>query len=592
MERPRQWHVPELLTRQVYRTPFIVYTLALFVVCLTLAVALYALIINSQVSQMRQETQRSFAYAQNTIAQNIQKVDNYFLTLYSDYNLPEQQDFMRFFGNNAETYMTLRLNETTSYNAGSFLENIKNFVSSNRYAIRRISFVAPDNANVIRYEETGNSQISFRMPHNAVGVEHDISDGYVYTRKLLRPGRQSAVLGDVSFLISADTIFEDLKNNTAIDSAVMSAGGALYYTADSTVIPQFQAIYEGANNEGILGSGLLGMLHYATFTSDRYGFKVISTISNRQIVSQNSALFVVVILGTLFIFVSITMLIATRMNYDARALNRIMAVIDQAKSGHFSAIELGIRKDEFGIIAQNLNDMSMQLREHIHREYILRLRQIEADMRTLQQQINPHFLYNTLEVIRSCALINRDDNVADAIYNLGGMFRDMIKGGDEVQLKTEINILSKYLKIMEFKFSDKFFYQIDISPETLERKTIKFWMQPLVENFFVHGFDRASDFNLLLIRERPYEDGVCIEFTDNGAQIPEARLEDINTGLSELAMHGTSSGGIGLKNVYARLLYYYGEHMKMGIRNNEEAGVTVFVVLPKEVERVQTVDRG
>ncbi len=585
--------MPELLKKQVYRSSFIAYTLALFVTCAVVALALCSLIINTQVAQVKQETQRAFESAQNTIALHTQRIDNYFLGLYAEYNQPVLKDFMRFFGKDAEEYMTVRLSETAAANSSnSFIENIKSFVASNRYAVSQVSVIAQQNMNVINYQSNGNSQISFRMPHLTAGPGNNIAKGFVYTKKILQPGDHTVTLGEVSFLISPDGIFDELTHKQYYDTAVISEDGALFFDADEETKQQFRNIYSSAINEGSIGTAFLSTLHYTTVTSDRYGFKVISIVTDRQIVNRNQTLFFFVGLGVLFIFVSVTMLIATRMTYDARYLDRIMQAINHAKSGHFSAIDVERRKDEFSIIAKNLNDMSEQLEEHIHREYILRLRQIEADMRSLQQQINPHFLYNTLEVIRSCALINKDEAVAEAVYNLGGMFRDMVKGDDVIVMQTELDILSKYLKIMEFKYPGKFFYQIDLSAETLSLSTIKFWMQPLVENFFVHGFDKAGDFNLLLIREQQYDDGVCLEFVDNGAQIDASRLQDINTSLLDPDGRVPEHGGIGLRNVYTRLSYFYGSRLRMGLRNNAEAGITVFVCIPKEGVHVSSADCG
>ncbi|HEX2925888.1 MAG TPA: histidine kinase, partial [Ruminiclostridium sp.] len=326
------------------------------------------------------------------------------------------------------------------------------------------------------------------------------------------------------------------------------------------------------------------------FTSEQYGFKLVSLVENSDILYRNSSIFLFVLLGILFIFVSITLLIAMRMSYDARYLSLITRAIDRAKSGKFVTIDIKKRKDEYGIIAGKLNDMSEQLEEHIQKEYILKLKQKEAEMKALQQQINPHFLYNTLEVIRSHALINNDQSVAEVVYNLGGMLRAVVKNKDIITVENELDMLNKYLKIMEFKFRGNFCYQIDVEEEVRSIETVKFWMQPLVENFFVHGFDRTCDYNLLIVNGKAEQDEVVFTFVNNGEKIEPVRLEEINSWLTPDELEASEKSSIGLRNVFARLSFFYGEGIKMKLRNNDEAGITITISIRKGPENVSVAD--
>jgi sensor histidine kinase YesM len=211
-------------------------------------------------------------------------------------------------------------------------------------------------------------------------------------------------------------------------------------------------------------------------------------------------------------------------------------------------------------------------------------------MKALQQQINPHFLYNTLEVIRSHALVNNDESVAEAVFNLGGMLRAVVKNKDIITIDNELDILTKYLKIMEFKFKGKFFYQIDVDKEVRLLQTVKFWMQPLVENFFVHGFDRSSDYNLLIISGKMNMDRVVFKIINNGENINPERLKEINGGLSIIDKENSDNNSIGLRNVYTRLRFFYGDGVEMELSNNEEAGITITISIKKEYVNVSVAD--
>lgn len=580
----------EFVKKQVYRKPFIVYTLSLLLVCTIVCTVLFQLILNSHLEQIKQETLYEFEAAQDSIGFNIQKIDSYFLSLYSEQNRPVLRDFMRFFGNDAETYMMKRIEEVPAQDTGNnFIEDIKNFVRSNQYSISRILFLTSKNSNVIYYETNGVSQVRFRIANQAA-IKNNIAEGYNYTKKISQPGDMSVTLGEVSFLIRAQSIFGNLNKNSIVHVAVMSKDGQLFFNADEKLKQQFRQIYNSEKNSGKLDSGFFSEIHYNVYTSERYGYKMVSLVKNSDIIFQNQSMFLFVLFGILFIFVSITLLIAMRMSYDAKYLSLITRAIDKAKSGKFITIDIKSRKDEYGIIAGKLNDMSEQLDEHIQKEYILKLKQKEAEMKTLQQQINPHFLYNTLEVIRSHALVNNDEGVAEVVFNLGGMLRDVVKNKDVITIENELAMLTKYLKIMEFKFSGKFYFQIDVEDEVRAMETVKFWMQPLVENFFVHGFDRNCDYNLLLISGKIVGDYVVFEIINNGEKIEEDRLETINSWLSSEEKENNDNTSIGLKNVYTRLSFFYGDGLKMKLSNNRESGITISISMKKEEANVSVAD--
>ncbi len=580
----------EFLKKQVYRKPFIVYTVSLFLVCTLVCAVLFQLILNSYVEQIEQEARNEFESAQNSIGVNIQKIDNYFLGLYSEYNRPILQDFLRFFGNDAETYMMKRLKEVPAENIeNNFIEDIKYFVNSNQNAISQILFLTSKNSNVINYAFNGISQVKFRIPNQPV-IKNDIAVGYNYTKKISQPGDMSVTLGEVSFIIRAQSIFGNLNKNPIVNFAVMSKDGELFFGADDNLKQKFRYIYDSQKNSGELGSGFLDGMHYNAYTSEQYGYTMLSMVKNSDIIYQNGSVFLFVAFGMLFIYVSITVLIAMRMSYDARYLSLITRAIDRAKSGKFVKIDIKRRHDEYGIIAGKLNDMSEQLEEYIQKEYILKLKQKEAEMKALQQQINPHFLYNTLEVIRSHALVNNDESVAEVVFNLGGLLRSVVKNKDIITIENELNMLIKYLKIMEFKFRGNFFYQIDVDDEVRSMETVKFWMQPLVENFFVHGFDSTSDYNLLIINGKMHKDRAVFKIINNGENIDTKRLEKINGWLSGAEEENSDKKSIGLSNVYTRLRFFYGEGVEMELSNNEEAGITITISITREDANVSVAD--
>lgn len=586
----------EFLKSKIHRNTYIAYITVLFIVCVIVCISVCKMIMSNQVEQYKQASSSAFERVESNITMNINKIDNYFLGIFSDQML--EKDFLCFFSHNAQEYRTLRL-EGISPTAmpADFLADVKAFVSQNDFVVTQLAVESQNSANVIHFYDTNSSglNVEFCVPNDTMDIyEDNVSYGFVYTKKLPRSSNYE-YYGEMKFLLSKK-IFDVVQEYNIADTAIISKKGALYYMPhenQESMEEQFAGLYEGSETNGVIRSGFYQQYYFIN-TSSQYGYKLISMVDSAAIFQQNFGLFLLVIVGSLLIFFIMTFLITIRMNYDAKFLNRIIDSIHLAKSGQFTNIAIENRKDEYAVIAQEFNEMINQLEEYIRKEYVLKLRQKDTEMLALQHQINPHFLYNTLEIIRSCALVNNDLKVADAIYNLGGMYRDIVKGENVITIDKELDILTKYLKIMEFKYDKNFYYQMDVSSEVRALETIKLWMQPLVENFFVHGFDKNSGFNLLLVRGREEKDHYVIEIINNGSRILPDKLTDINRRLQDNG-DSVSVGSIGIQNVYHRLRYFYGDSLKMQLYNNAEAGITVSVCMYKkkgEEKNVSTSDSG
>lgn len=268
---------------------------------------------------------------------------------------------------------------------------------------------------------------------------------------------------------------------------------------------------------------------------------------------------------------------------EARFLSHIMNMLDTMEHGAFMEVgTMAMKKssppNEYVMIAEALSGVSVKLDEYIRKEYLLKLKQQETAMRALRHQINPHFLYNTLESIRARALVLKDRETAEAIEGLGRLYRTLIRYPEVIPLWKEADLLEMYLKLMSLRFSDTFVYRVDIEEEVKETETIAFWLQPLAENFFNHGMDRESEFNLLMLEAVKKEGGVLVTMSDNGLGIPEERLSDIRKNM----IYGGDDPGadIGLRNVYMRLNYFYGDAFTMNIENQTAGGLKIDIFLP------------
>ncbi|AZN38776.1 sensor histidine kinase [Paenibacillus albus] len=568
---------------KIYRGKFIAYSV--FVVCIGLALGAItcAVLLDQWIQNSRNEASGAFTRVENTLQNDADRIEAFMQRVYSNSGLIA--DVRYFLGNSAEGYLTSRLQDS-HYNRPlvSFPEDIKSFLSNGGHGdITQVSLHTSLKGNVVRFDTNGNTKFLFNLLNSSTLFQENIQEGFIYRKKLLDPNQISRQLGEFRFLVSSDRIFQTLQNYRLSDAGAVSTSGEVYVIAGSDA-KAGELIKQAALDErdhGFLRTGLLDRAYFVTFQSTQFDYKFVSIIDMEALVRQKANVLLIVFLIVLAAMISVLLLIVYNLREDANFLRRIINSIGRAKTADFAPINPArYRRNEYGMIARELDDMIHQLDKHIRTNYLLKLKQQETEMKALQHQINPHFLYNTLEVIRSFALSSRDEGTSDAIATLGALYRDIVKYENIITLGCELDLLHKYLKIMEFKYPDRFYYQYNVDDALLELSTVKFWMQPLAENFFVHGFNPENEFNLLVVNGKEEEDRFVLEIVDNGNWITEERLAEIRNSLAR--GDDASTGSIGLRNVYTRLHFFYGEGFSMHIDNNEEAGIKITVILPKE----------
>lgn len=258
-------------------------------------------------------------------------------------------------------------------------------------------------------------------------------------------------------------------------------------------------------------------------------------------------------------------------------LKTITDAIDKIKTGDFtSRIQLDTRQDELGSIAQNFNVMCHEIENYIDKVYVLQLKQKAAELEALQAQINPHFLYNTLENIRMRAAINNDMDVSKMIYILATFFRKSLNYDTIITIEEEINHSRLYLQLFQIQYVDKLHVDIDIDPAVLSYSIIKLSIQPIVENYIVHGINLNRNDNKIIIKGFIRDENIWITISDNGCGMDQQTLDTIRSTLN----HSIDAKSIGLINVHERLQIQYGASYGLSIESTLDVGTTVTLRLP------------
>lgn len=309
------------------------------------------------------------------------------------------------------------------------------------------------------------------------------------------------------------------------------------------------------------------------------GVVVAGIIPAREIKERSSG-----IRNTLYTISALLIALSLLLTYTvihafSRRTGVLMKGIASLQSGDLSTrIPVGQNKDELSLIACQFNQMCDSLQSYISRVYVSEIKQKNAELLALQSQINPHFLYNTLEVIRMKAVSRGAGDVGDMVYILATLFRNTVKGETFIPISEELDHCRLYLELFRIRYEGRLQFRIDVAAEALRYCIAKFILQPVVENSILHGFQQDSDENFILVSGRIEGGDLILEVTDNGAGITVERLGTLRETLAGEGHDPKRS--IGLPNVNERLRILYGADYGLDVSSGEGKGTTVRIRIP------------
>ncbi|HHV13613.1 MAG TPA: histidine kinase [Clostridiales bacterium] len=296
--------------------------------------------------------------------------------------------------------------------------------------------------------------------------------------------------------------------------------------------------------------------------------------------SLQQEIVILVSMTSLLVAISLTVWLSRRL---VSSVKKVVAAMYAVSTGNLEA-KVVIEKKmpiEIEFIALQFNDMLIKLDGAMKKEKEAGERQLEAEIKALEAQINPHFLYNTLDTINWMAIDKENYDISNAINSLATILRYAITNSNAmVEVRQELEWLKNYIYLQQIRLKNTFRYELDADPEILNCKIHKLILQPFVENSIIHGFEGLTREHILGIKLEPQNEFIRIIIKDNGKGIEAVRVDEINSRVFRSSDRGSH---IGMENVISRLYMYYGEEAGVQVNSVLGEGTEVIILIPRRI---------
>lgn len=354
--------------------------------------------------------------------------------------------------------------------------------------------------------------------------------------------------------------------------------------------PQQQIIYAGLKNENISNAMNLSEGSYIeTYEKDKRllsikeikysGWKIVGISYVDDIIAgqKKIQIFVIFVFAFAVLFMGLaSIVLSKRISKPIKKLEKEMKKVEQ---GEFDICIDVKGEDEVNHLSKTFNIMVSKIRSLM--EQIIEEQEAirKSELKALQAQINPHFLYNTLDSIVWMNENHKYESVTIMVAALARLFRISInKGKDIISVQDELEHAKAYLTIQKIRYKERFEYEFEIEDAVLMYKTLKLILQPIIENAIYHGIEPLHETGFIKIKASLLNDGILMQVIDNGYGIKPDVLKNI----LQIESKKENALGVGVKNVHERIQLYFGKEYGLKIESELDVGTTVSIWIPRE----------
>lgn len=425
-------------------------------------------------------------------------------------------------------------------------------------------------------------------------VQHIISGERPWVITLSRGIRDRSGSGEKEGVFFIDLNYSAISG-LCDQSTVGTKGYAFILDAKGNIVyhPQQQQLYNELQTENIslimdtdedtvlTGTGNNGKL-YSISRSDKTGWTVVDCTNVRELLSKSRQAQSIYVL-TAVVLVIVALLFS---RFMARSITlpiqKLRDSMKKVQEGDFSVSDVVVdSRNEIGSLTKSFDVMTHRIQELMEQNVHEQEQKRKSELKALQSQINPHFLYNTLDSIIWMAEGKKNEEVVLMTASLARLLRQSISNEDEVvPIANEVEYARGYLTIQKMRYKDKLEFQIEVDPSILHIPLIKLVLQPIIENAIYHGLKYKESKGLLIIKGFPKDGNAVLQVIDDGVGMDEETLAHIYD-RHKVNYH---SNGVGVYNVQKRLKLYYGEDYGITYESVVGKGTTATITIPGRQE--------
>ncbi len=387
------------------------------------------------------------------------------------------------------------------------------------------------------------------------------------------------------------TIDEKMLNNICNSAEGSKTGINFILDNNGRVVSYPNEAYSASSvgdnlEEFVRNSGYLNGRHdigINEYKDDSTGWIFVNAYDTEEMLKDVRRIQIITVLISTSIILAVVLIIFYTTRTFNKSVNTIVEGMQTVQAGDLDKRISINSKDEFGTIAKNFNKMTERVKALLQQISSAKDRQRHAELKALEAQINPHFLYNTLDTINWMAIEHGENDISKALSNLGHILRHSVsKVEEKTPIIAECDFLKRYLDLQQIRYEGVFRYEINMQPELNQLYIHKLLIQPFVENAIIHGFEGIEEGGILSINMDVSEDNsfLQISIADNGNGFSEELLNKMNDREAVMGDDDMENLGLGLRNAFSRLVMYYGGMAHWNINSVEKIGTEITLYIP------------